>query len=215
MATCNQQKNKQRSTMIISSAIFIKSAEKPSHFPGEQLPEIAFGGRSNVGKSSLINALVNRKRLVKTSSTPGRTQLLNFFLINNQFNFVDFPGYGYAKVQFDVQKKWGPMIEIYLKTRKNLKGVVVILDIRRLPDDKDGNFIKLLDNFNIPFILSLTKADKISKTKQKSQAIAIVEKLPLYKKEPVIFSAKTRQGLDDLKGAIASLLDPNINILSF
>ncbi|MDX1707342.1 MAG: ribosome biogenesis GTP-binding protein YihA/YsxC, partial [Desulfobacterales bacterium] len=104
--------------MIIKSAEFIKSATRPAQYPAAQLPEIAFAGRSNVGKSSLINTLVNRKRLVKTSSTPGRTQLINFFDINRQIIFVDLPGYGYAKVPLSVRKKWGPMIETYLSGRK-------------------------------------------------------------------------------------------------
>ena len=119
--------------MKIISAVFITSATKPSQYPPARLPEIAFAGRSNVGKSSLINTLVNRKRLVKTSSTPGRTRLINFFEINQQIGFVDLPGYGYARVPESVKKTWGPMIETYLSNRNTLKGVVVILDIRRTP----------------------------------------------------------------------------------
>ena len=122
--------------MKILSAEFVTSAVKPDQYPPVKYPEMAFAGRSNVGKSSLINTLVNRKRLVKTSSTPGRTQLINFFDINNHFTFVDLPGYGYAKVPTAVRKKWGPMIETYLSGRDSLKGVVVILDIRRNPGRK-------------------------------------------------------------------------------
>ena len=121
--------------MHIKSAEFVTSAVKPSHYPPAALPEIAFAGRSNVGKSSLINTLVNRKKLVKTSSTPGRTQLINFFDINSHMVFVDLPGYGYAKVPAFVKKTWGPMIETYLSTRETLAGIVLIMDIRRIPKE--------------------------------------------------------------------------------
>ena len=126
-------------TMIIKSAEFVTSAVKPSQYPPELLPEMAFSGRSNVGKSSLINKLVNRRHLVKTSRTPGRTQLINFFDINEAFTFVDLPGYGYAKVPAAVQKKWGPMIETYLSGRKTLRGVVSLMDIRRQPGVEERN----------------------------------------------------------------------------
>jgi len=163
--------------MIIKSATFIKSAVKPSHYPPEGLPEIAFAGRSNVGKSTLINTLVNRKHLVKTSSTPGRTQLLNFFDINERLVFVDLPGYGYAKVPGRVKKEWGRMIETYLSTRSTLKGVVLILDIRRKPREEENNFIAWFHQQGIPAVLILTKADKLSKTKQKKQITAIQNEL--------------------------------------
>ncbi|OQY07097.1 MAG: YihA family ribosome biogenesis GTP-binding protein [Desulfobacteraceae bacterium 4572_123] len=170
--------------MIIKSAEFIKSAVKPSHYPLANLPEIAFAGRSNVGKSSLINTLVNRKRLVKTSSTPGRTQLINFFDINETFSFVDLPGYGYAKVPAHIRKNWGPMIETFLTTRKTLKGVTLIMDIRRTPRREEMDFIGWLDHLNIPKILVVTKADKLSKTKQTRQLALIAETLDTGK--PVI-----------------------------
>ena len=115
--------------MIVKHTEFIKSATRPAHYPEEILPEIAFAGRSNVGKSSLINVLVNRKNLVRTSNTPGRTQLINFFRINEVFTFVDLPGYGFAKVPLSVKKEWGPMMETYLSKRENLRGVVLILSL--------------------------------------------------------------------------------------
>ncbi|UCD33422.1 MAG: YihA family ribosome biogenesis GTP-binding protein [Desulfobacterales bacterium] len=180
--------------MIIKSAEFVKSAVKPSHYPSEELPEIAFAGRSNVGKSSLINTLLNRKRLVKTSSTPGRTQLINFFNINNAFSFVDLPGYGYAKVPDSVKKTWGPMVETFLSTRKTLKGVVIILDIRRIPGIEEFNLIDWLNYYHIPFILTLTKADKLSKTKQVKQHLAVARTLAVDPKELILFSAKSRLG---------------------
>ncbi len=123
--------------MKIHSAEFITSAVKPSQYPPVGLPEVAFAGRSNVGKSSLINTIVNRKRLVKTSRTPGRTQLINFFSINEKLMLVDLPGYGYAKVPAAIRKKWRPMIETYLAWRDSLRGVFLILDVSRSPDERE------------------------------------------------------------------------------
>jgi GTP-binding protein len=181
--------------MIIKSATFTVSATRPSNYPPEDLPEIAFAGRSNVGKSTLINKLVNRKHLVKTSSTPGRTQLLNFFTINDAFVFVDLPGYGYARVPERVKKDWGKMIDTYLSTRSTLKGVVLILDIRRTPQDEERNFLAWIHQKGITAILVLTKADKLSKTKQKKQVQEIEKSLALHPDELICFSAKTGQGL--------------------
>jgi GTP-binding protein len=192
--------------MIIKSAEFIKSAVKPAQYPDAVLPEFAFTGRSNVGKSSLINTLVNRKRLVKTSATPGRTQLINFFLINKTFSFVDLPGYGYAKVPASVRKKWGPMIETYLSTRKTIKGVALIMDIRRIPGLQDLNFIEWLYYYNIPGILILTKADKLSKTKQLTQKATIAKALSVDKDDLILFSAKSRLGKDVVWDAIEGLI---------
>ena len=192
--------------MIIKSAKFVKSAAKSSQYPPAVLPEIAFAGRSNVGKSSLINILVNRKHLVKTSSTPGRTQLINFFVINETFSFVDLPGYGYARVPKSVKKNWGPMIETYFSTRETLKGVVLIMDIRRMPDQKELNLIDWFNYINIYSILILTKADKLSKTKQINQHLAIAKALSVDKKELILFSTKSRQGKDAVWHAIEKLL---------
>ncbi len=192
--------------MIIKSAEFIKSTVKPAHYPPAELPEIAFAGRSNVGKSSLINTLVNRKRLVKTSSTPGRTQLINFFDINETFSFVDLPGYGYAKVPARIQKDWGPMIETYLSTRKTLKGVVLIMDIRRTPRQEEIDFIGWLDSFTIPAILVVTKADKLSKTRQAKQFALIADTLGVERSDLILFSAKTRLGKERVWSVIEDLI---------
>ena len=192
--------------MIIKSAEFVKSAVKPSQYPPAILPEIAFAGRSNVGKSSLINTLINRKHLVKISRTPGRTQLINFFNINAAFSFVDLPGYGYAKVPLAVKKKWGPMIETYLSARKTLQGVVFIMDIRRIPAQEELNFVEWLDQFGLPGILILTKMDKLSKTKQAKQQNSIAETLDVTKDDLILFSAKSRQGKDSVWKAIEKLL---------
>ncbi len=192
--------------MIIKSAEFVTSAVKPSQYPATSLPEIAFAGRSNVGKSSLINTLVNRKRLVKTSNTPGRTQLINFFDINRSFSFVDLPGYGYARVPVAVQIKWGPMIETYLSQRDSLKGVVEIVDIRRTPGQEEINLLDWLSSYHLPYILVVTKADKLSKTKQKAQMKVIAEALSVDREELIMFSAKSRQGKDVVWKAVESLL---------
>lgn len=193
--------------MIIKSAEFVKSAVTPSHYPDADLPEIAFAGRSNVGKSSLINTLVNRKRLVKTSSTPGRTQLINFFDVNGAFTFVDLPGYGYAKVPKRIKKDWGPMIETYLSTRETLAGVVLLIDIRRNPGAEEMNFIDWLAEYDIPGVLVLTKADKLSKIKRVPRIKAIAETLQVQRESVIPFSAKSRLGKDVLWGAIDELLD--------
>jgi GTP-binding protein len=190
------------SAMIIKSAEFVTSATKPSQYPPEGLPEIAFAGRSNVGKSSLINVLVNRKQLVKTSSTPGRTQLINFFDINDWITFVDLPGYGYAKVPAAVRKKWGPMIETYLSGRHTLKGVVVILDIRRTPREEEHDLIAWLEHYAIASILVLTKTDKLSKTKLAQQRAAVARSLARDAADLILFSAKSRQGREDVWQAI-------------
>ena len=191
--------------MIIKSAEFVTSAAEPFQYPPAKFPEVAFAGRSNVGKSSLINTLVNRKHLVKTGSTPGRTQLINFFDINNNVTFVDLPGYGYAKVPASVQKKWGPMIEIYLSTRKTLKGVVVIMDVRRQIREEEQNLITWLDHYSIDKIFVLTKADKLSKIKLIKQHANIAKALSVNKEDAILFSTKTRRGRDNVWNAIITL----------
>jgi GTP-binding protein len=193
--------------MKILSAEFITSATKPDQYPPLKYPEMAFAGRSNVGKSSLINTLVNRKRLVKTSSTPGRTQLINFFDINNRITFVDLPGYGYANVPTAVRKKWGPMIETYLSGRRSLKGVVVIMDIRRVPREEEHNLIAWLEHYSIARILVLTKTDKLSKTKQDKQRAAVARSLDVDSIELIMFSTKSRKGREDVWDAIVSLTE--------
>jgi len=192
--------------MIISSAEFVKSAARPSHYPSAELPEIAFAGRSNVGKSSLINRLVNRKHLVKTSATPGRTRLLNFFLINNKISFVDLPGYGYARVPAAVKKKWGPMIETYLSSRSTLKGVVLIMDIRRIPGPEERNLIDWLTLYGRSCVLVLTKTDKLSKSKQLVQHRNIAGALGADPDDVLLFSAKSAQGKEAVWEAIEKII---------
>lgn len=174
---------------------FLKSAFREEHFPPADRPEIAFAGKSNVGKSSLINTLTNRKKLARTSSTPGRTQSINFFDINGRIYFVDLPGYGFAKVPPAVKKTWGSMVEGYLKARTNLKAVIIILDIRRDVSPGDLSLLEWLNHYRIRPIVILTKADKVSRNQAFSRAKNIGRDLEAYKIDsPIIFSARTRQG---------------------
>jgi GTP-binding protein len=188
--------------MHILSAEFITSATRLSQYPPADLPEIAFAGKSNVGKSSLINILVNRKRLVKTSTTPGRTQLINFFNINSQMTFVDLPGYGYAKVPIAIQKSWKPMIETYLSERPTLKAVVIIMDIRRTPDEKDLYLLNWLGHHQIPTIPILTKTDKLKTSQQLHQLTLVSTTTGIPRDQIILFSAKTRIGKEPIWEAI-------------
>jgi len=192
--------------MLVKTAEFITSAVKPQHYPVPEHPEIAFAGRSNVGKSSLINKLVNRKHLVKTSNTPGRTQLLNFFCINDRLSFVDLPGYGYARVPVAIKKQWGPMIETYLSTRGTLKGVFVIIDIRRVPGPEELDLLRWLEHHNRPHRIVVTKVDKLSRNKQVQPLRTIAETLACPRESLLLFSAKTGQGLDALWRAIDAMI---------
>ena len=192
--------------MIVKSTTFIKSGTKPSHYPEGDLPEIAFAGRSNVGKSSLINVLVNRKNLVRTSSTPGRTQLINFFQVNDDFMLVDLPGYGYAKVPLAVKKDWRPMMETYLSKRKNLRGVVLILDIRRVPSEEDMQMLAWLRAYSVAPIIVVTKCDKLSKNERAKQSAIIMERMGLKREELNFFSALSKEGKDGVWARIDALL---------
>ena len=184
--------------MKVTSAEFIKSAVDPFYYPDDSLPEVAFVGRSNVGKSSLINTLVNRKRLAKTSNTPGRTQLVNFFVINKNLSFVDLPGYGYAKVPVSVKRGWKAMVEGYLEGRENLRLVVMILDIRREPSADDDLLIQWLRSNNIKIVFVLTKVDKFSRGQVNISRRKIGEHLQVPYDELIPFSARTRYGKDEI-----------------
>jgi len=198
--------------MKIRSAEFVISAVGPKQFPHDGKPQIAVAGRSNVGKSSIINSLLHRKNLVKTSQTPGKTQLINFFVINDSFYFVDLPGYGYARVPRAVTDAWAPMIEGYLKDAQELRAVVVLLDSRREPDERDIRLIEWLRQYDIPAIYALTKADKLNRQEteqaRRSMSTALGNTEPL-----VITSAKTGQGIKELWSAIIkNLKEPGASI---
>jgi GTP-binding protein len=196
--------------MQVFQAEFIKSAAKPKDYPPPGLPEVAFVGRSNVGKSSLINVLAGRKGLVRTSSTPGRTQLINFFDINGILTLVDLPGYGYAKAPPELRKQWGPMMEAYLSAREPLKAVVLILDIRRVPSDGDLQMLRWLEMYNIPPIIVLTKCDKLSKNEQAKQKSIIAAAIKRDKGMLLPFSALSKEGRDGIWNEIGTVLDINL-----
>lgn len=192
--------------MKIQSVEFMKSATRPSNYPDARFPEVAFIGRSNVGKSSLINRLALRKNLAKTSNTPGRTQLINFFVINQRFVFVDLPGYGFAKVPDSVRRSWGPMVETYLKGRRNLQLVILIMDIRRDPIQGDLDLLAWLREQSIPVLPVLTKIDKLSKNQLRLREKKIRDVLMLPEgTAPVLFSATTGEGRETVWAVIENL----------
>lgn len=194
--------------MKILKAEFIKSAVWPPQYPPGVLPEIAFVGRSNVGKSSLMNTLVGRRSLAKTSNTPGRTQLINFFTVNESISFVDLPGYGFAKVSQSIKKDWGDMMESYLRERQNLAMVILILDIRRDPSNDDLSLRNWLENYRIPYLYVLTKTDKLSNNQVIGRQKIIERSLEVdLQNEIILFSAKTQKGKEHLWHLIENHLE--------
>lgn len=194
--------------MIIQSATFITSAPSLATCPASALPEIAFAGRSNVGKSSLVNTLLNRKGLVRTSSTPGRTQLLNFFAVNDVLHFVDLPGYGFARAPRAVRERWQPMIRNYLAGRTNLKAVVWLLDVRRDPSDEDLHFLDWLEEAERPTIPVVTKVDKLSRNELARRLTAIARATGLERELFTTFSAVTREGVAEVWARIEAAIEP-------
>jgi len=186
----------------ISSARFVKSATQPDDFPRDRRPEVAFCGRSNIGKSSLLNTLTGTHGLARTSSSPGRTQTVNFFIINERVYFVDLPGYGYAKVPKAVKQEWGPMVERYLQDREQLKLVIVLVDSRMPPRDSDVTMKQWLDHHRIPNKVVLTKTDKLSGN-QLQQALRQGAET-LNTKEIIAFSAVTGAGKDKILADIST-----------
>ena len=188
-------------------AVFLKSAFQKSHYPPPDKTEVAFSGRSNVGKSSLLNILVNRKKLARISSTPGRTQALNFFLVDGRFYFVDLPGYGYARVSLEVKKSWRGMVETYLRNRPNLKAVVVIVDLRRGLEEEDRELIEWLEQEGKNVILVLTKVDKLTRSERDSRVRQMEKDLSgVVSAKPILFSAKTREGRKEIWDRLLSLM---------
>jgi GTP-binding protein len=183
--------------MKVTDAHFIKSVYHLPDLPKPLLPELAFSGRSNVGKSSLINVLLNRKGFAKTSSTPGRTQSINFMEINSSFYFVDLPGYGYANVPLAVRKKWQPLIEGYLAQRTTLRLLVLLADIRREPQEDEELFVAWLKQLDIPLLVVLTKIDKVKKNSQVTSLRQWQKRLDIDEKI-VLFSAVTGEGKEKI-----------------
>lgn len=183
----------------INDASFIKAAVKPPQWPPAGPAEVAFAGRSNVGKSSLINSLVGRKKLVRVSKRPGRTQELNFFAVNqDRLRLVDLPGYGFAKVPVGVKAAWGRMIEAYLSKRETLAAVVVILDIRREPRPDDLLLLEWLKAQGVTILLAITKADKFSNNQVAKAMGGLKTLLGMYDPAPTVYSAVSGRGRDQL-----------------
>lgn len=193
--------------LIIRNVEFIGGmAEKHGWRPDSPLPEVAFAGRSNVGKSSLLNSLVRRKSFARVSRTPGRTREINFFRVNNGFVLVDLPGYGYARISREKKSEWRPMIESYLRRTTQLRGIVLLLDIRREPSDDDRAMLDFLAEVEVPTIVALTKTDKLSKTMAQERAAEISRALALEADQVIPFSAHTGEGRVELLEAIAGLV---------
>jgi GTP-binding protein len=193
--------------MKVTSSEIVISAVKPDQYPVEPIPEFALAGRSNVGKSSFINKMLNRKGLARISSKPGKTQTLNFYIVNEVLHFVDVPGYGYAKVSKKEREAWGKMLETYLTTREQLRAVLLIVDLRHPPTADDIMMYEFLKHYEIPCIVIATKADKISKTKRAHHLKITKEKLDLHPHDTIIqFSSETGEGKDKAWGTIESYM---------
>jgi ribosome biogenesis GTP-binding protein ysxC len=185
------------------NADILLSATNKSHYPQDDIPEVALAGRSNVGKSSFINTMLNRKNLARTSGKPGKTQLLNFFNIDDKLRFVDVPGYGYARVSKKEREKWGKMIEEYLTSRENLRAVVSLVDLRHEPSVDDVQMYEFLKYYEIPVILVATKADKIPRGKWNKHESMIKKKLDFDKTDTfIIFSSVNKTGVEEAWDAI-------------
>lgn len=198
--------------LVIRSLEFMGGmAEIDGWRPDAVLPEIAFAGRSNVGKSSLLNKLVRRKAFARVSKTPGRTREINFFRVNNEFVFADLPGYGYAKISRERSSAWGPMIESYLRRSPTLRGVVQLLDVRHDPTDDDRTMLDFLADVGVPTLFVATKTDKLSKGAVSGRILELGKQLDVPEEQFIAFSATTGAGRDELAEAIVGLLgtDPS------
>jgi GTP-binding protein len=193
--------------LVIRSLEFIGGmASVDGWRPDPSLPEVAFAGRSNVGKSSLLNRLVHRKKLARVSNTPGRTREINFFKINDAFVFVDLPGYGYARVSKERRAEWRPLIESYLRRSPQLRGIVQLLDVRHDPTADDRLMLDFLSELGVPTIVVLTKIDKLTAAQRKKRLHELSVQLGLDEEQVIVFSAVTGEGRDELAEAIDSLL---------
>ncbi|MGO4498129.1 ribosome biogenesis GTP-binding protein YihA/YsxC [Paenibacillus sp. 2RAB27] len=189
--------------MKVNQAEFIISAVGPSQYPEDALPEIALAGRSNVGKSSLINCLISRKNLARTSSQPGKTQTLNYYKINQDLYFVDLPGYGYAKVSKTKREQWGKFIESYLLNREPLRLVMQLVDLRHPPSKDDQAMYEWLRHMDVPVLVVATKADKIPKSRWPKHLKIVRETLGMDKGvQPLMFSSELGLGKDELWGIL-------------
>lgn len=193
--------------MKVHAAEIVISAVSKKQYPKSALAEVALAGRSNVGKSSFINTLIDRKKLARTSSKPGRTQTINFYLIENKFHFVDLPGYGYAKVSKQERAKWGEMIDEYFANRKQLQAVVSLIDMRHDPSEGDIQMYDFLKYYNFPVIVVATKADKVAKNKREQQISRIKEILDFDENDRfVVFSTVTKESKEEAWKAIEEFI---------
>jgi GTP-binding protein len=193
--------------MKITSATFIKSATNEDHYPTSSIPEIMLVGRSNVGKSSFINTILMRKNLAHTSSKPGKTQTLNFYLINDSFHFVDVPGYGYARVSKQARDAFATMIDLYLTTREQLELCILLVDARHLPTKDDQTMLDYIQSYEIPVIVVGTKIDKVPKTKRQRHEKDILSTLHIQKEQFIPFSATERINVDLVYDLIEQVLE--------
>lgn len=196
----------------MSKAKFVKTAILPKDYPvirsikGKILPEIAVAGRSNVGKSSLLNHLFHSRHMVKTSATPGKTQALNFFIFEDEIAFADLPGYGYAQVPQGIKKQWGPMVQAYLEKRETLKLILFLMDIRRIPNQDDLQFLDWVVHCQKSMIMVLTKVDKVKVKEKKENTVKILEALGAGNIHYVYYSATKNQGRKELLAMIHDAL---------
>jgi GTP-binding protein len=188
----------------LHTARFLAGATDPAQLPKPRYPEIAFAGRSNVGKSSLLNRLVGQRRLARVSKTPGRTQQINFFLIDERLTFVDLPGYGFARVPRHVQQQWKGLVEGYLSTRRTLRAVAVIVDLRRGVEPEDAQLLDYLHAHRIPAILVATKADKLGYGERRRRAREVADGLSHRAAAGVVCSAASGEGIEHLWTEIAA-----------
>lgn len=193
--------------MHLRKVEFLISAVTPEQYPEGNKPELAVSGRSNVGKSSLINKLTNRKNLAKVGKTPGKTQTINFFNIDDEWYLVDLPGYGYAKVSRRTKAQWGKMMDTYFRVRENLKGVIQLVDIRHKPTEDDRMMVNMLWQCQIPFLLVATKADKVARGQRPKYLKIIAETLGLKSWQEIIpFSSEDGTGMEDLEEAVNHII---------
>jgi GTP-binding protein len=194
--------------LVIRRLEFIGPMASPTGWrPEAKWPEVAFAGRSNVGKSSLLNSLVRRKRFARVSNTPGRTREVNFFLVNDQFVLVDLPGYGYARISKERRAEWRPLIEGYLRTSSALRGIVQLLDVRHDPTADDRQMITFLASIGVPTMFALTKIDKLTSNQRKERLTALTSELGVSEDQVIPFSAVTGEGRDELAAAVVALVE--------
>jgi GTP-binding protein len=197
----------EKDALIIRNVEFIGGmSEKAGWRPDSSLPEVAFAGRSNVGKSSLLNSLVRRKAFARVSRTPGRTREINFFRINNGFVLVDLPGYGYARISKEKKAGWKPMIESYMRRTSQLRGIVLLLDIRRDPSEDDRAMLDFLAAVEVPTLVAVTKTDKLSKSAARTRVSDLTKMLSLESEQVIPFSAISGEGRTELLEAIMDLV---------